>query len=174
MVSLQVKWAGRTVRQALRFAAALTFAQASGLAQIETAEILTSGVSCGVCAAVSEVQFRRMEGVGKVTISLPKESITLYYKPYAGFSVQAVQRVLDPLNVRILRIRITARGRLEDGPEGKKFLVVGRNRLLVRLPPGAGEISPGEHVVVEGLLIQSGETMECKVAKVAISAKGEK
>jgi copper chaperone CopZ len=157
-----------------KIAAALTLAQVPGLAQVEKVEILTSGISCGVCAAVSEVQFRRMEGIDKVTINLPKEAITLHYKADAGFSAQALQRVLDPLNVQILRLRIAARGRIEDGPAGKKSLVAGRNRFVVWLPAGAGMIDPKEHVFVEGLLIGRGETMECKVATVTIREDGEK
>jgi len=157
-----------------KIAAVLALAPVSGLAQVEKVEILTSGISCGVCAAVSEVQFRRMEGIGKVTINLSKETITLHYKPDAGFSAQALQRVLEPLNVQILRIRIAAQGRVEDGPEGKKSLVAGRNRFVVQLPPGARTIAPKEHLLVEGLLIGTGETMECKVATVTIREDGGK
>jgi len=153
----------------LKMAAALAFAQVAGLAQVETVEILTSGISCGVCAAVSEFQFRRMEGISKVTISLPKESITLKYQANTWFSLQSIQAVLEPLHVQVLRIRVEARGRIEIGSEGKKFLVAGRNRFPVRLPAGTAMIDPGAQLLVDGVLLGSGE---CKVVKISITEKG--
>ena len=154
--------------------ASLFLAPVAALAQVESVEILTSGVSCGVCAVVSEVQFRRMEGIERVAISLPKESITLYYKPGAGFSLPAIQSVLEPLKVQILRIRMTARGNVEDGPEDRKTLIAGRNRFLLRLPREAGNISPKEQLFLEGLLIGSGETMEYRVATITRREDGGK
>ena len=51
------------------------------LAQVDSVEMRTTGISCGVCAMVSEFQFRRMAGVDKVTISLAREAIVIFYKP---------------------------------------------------------------------------------------------
>ena len=42
--------------------------------------MLTTGISCGACAGLSEIYFRRMPGIARITISLSKESITLFYK----------------------------------------------------------------------------------------------
>ncbi|MCC7187047.1 MAG: heavy-metal-associated domain-containing protein [Acidobacteria bacterium] len=158
--------------KSLLTAAVMAFLEVAGFAQVDKVEILTSGISCGVCAAVSEVRFRRMEGVGKVTISLPKETITLEYRPDARFSVAALEGVLEPLNVYILRIRMEARGRFETGPDGKMVLVAGKNRIPARLREGAGTIQQGMQLFVQGLVTGRGETMEYKVGQIRIAEKG--
>ncbi len=150
----------------------LAIVQGAGLAQVDMVEILTSGISCGVCAAVSEVQFRRMEGIGNVTISLAKETITLHYKPDARFSVKDIEGVLEPLKVHVLRMRMEARGHLEAGRDGKMVLVAGRNRIPVRLREGTGVMEPGTQLLLQGLIMGSGETVEYKVGQIRIAEKG--
>ena len=39
------------------------------LAQVDMAAMRTIGIECGMCAALSELSLRRIEGVDKVTIS---------------------------------------------------------------------------------------------------------
>lgn len=160
--------------KSLMAAAMLAGVEVAGLAQVDNVEILTSGISCGVCAVVSEVRFRRMEGIGKVDISSAKETITLHYKPDARFSAKEIEEVLRPLGVHVLRMRMEARGRLETGGDGKMLLVAGRNRIPVRLGAGAGTIEPGAQLLVEGLILGSGETVECKVGRIRNAEKGGK
>jgi copper chaperone CopZ len=160
------------IPKSLVTAAVMAFVQVAGFAQVEKVEILTSGISCGVCAAVSEVQFRRMEGIGNVTISLAKETITLHYKPDARFSVKEIEGVLEPLKVHILRMRMDARGFLEAGRDGKMLLVAGRNRIPVRLREGTGVIEAGTQLLLQGLIMGRGETMEYRVGQIRIAEKG--
>ena len=44
-------------------------------AQVEKAAMKTTGISCGMCAAVSEVYLRQLPGIDKIKISLSQESI---------------------------------------------------------------------------------------------------
>ena len=150
----------------------MAFVQIAGFAQVDTVEILTSGISCGVCAAVSEVQFRRMEGIGNVTISLPKETITLHYKPDALFSAKEIERVLEALKVHILRMRMDARGYLETGLGGKMLLVARRTRIPVRFREGTETIQLGTQLFMQGQITGSGETLEYKVGQIRIAEKG--
>src|ERR1700740_3088880 len=89
-------------------------------AQVETVAIRTTGISCGVCAAISEIQFKRVAGVDKVTISFAKEAIMLSYKPDATFSPRHLRAVLQPLDVGIVQFHISARGRFQE-QRGKRF-----------------------------------------------------
>jgi hypothetical protein len=112
-------------------AAAILASALSGSAQVEKTTMRTTGISCGVCAAVSEFKFRRMPGVDHVTISLPDESITISYKPGAAFSPQLLRQTLEPLSVRILEFRITARGRLQKQTP-KPLFVAGKDTFALQ------------------------------------------
>lgn len=96
------------------FAAVSLFSALSAWAQVEKATMRTTGISCGVCAAVSEFKFRRMPGVDNVTISLASESITLAYKPDAAFSPGEIRQTLEPLDVHVVVFHVTARGRIQE------------------------------------------------------------
>ena len=54
-------------------------------AQVDKAAMRTTGISCGECAAVSEVYLRRLEGIDKITISKSQEVVVLTYKPGSSF-----------------------------------------------------------------------------------------
>src|SRR5262249_10081602 len=91
-------------------------------AQVEKVVVRTTGISCGACAAISEIQFRRMPGVKDVSISLSTETITISYKPGSSFDPQQIREVLEPLNVRVVQFHITARGRVRM--EGENWIFV--------------------------------------------------
>src|SRR5918911_190646 len=94
----------------------LTLWDGAAGAQVGKVAIQTTGISCGVCAAISEVQFRRMPGVDKVAISLSTETITLFYNSDASFDPRQIRRILQPLEVGVVRFQLSARGKvLEDG-----------------------------------------------------------
>jgi copper chaperone CopZ len=156
MASLQVTTA---------FAVQLLAAQIAGFGQVARVEILTSGISCGICAAVSEFQFRRMPAVKSVAISLPNESITISYKSGAAFSPRAIHEVLNPLQVQVLRLRIEASGYMEESRDGKLYLVCGQNRFQVKPSPKSEGIEPGAPLIVDGVVIERGETLELLLMK---------
>jgi copper chaperone CopZ len=159
--------AGSLKRKVFVLVAVLLAAGLGASAQVEKVEILTSGVSCGVCAAVSEFHFRRMPGISKVAISLSNESITLTYKPDAEFSTQAIRQVLDPLKVDILRLRIEARGRVEDSKQGTSFFVAGRFKAALRLKAGMSAPPSGTPLSVEGILNEGVSPAELRVIKIS-------
>lgn len=99
-------------------------------AQVEKVAIQTTGISCGVCAVVSEIQFKRIDGVERVKISLSTETVMLSYKPGAAFASLPIRQVLKPLGVGVLRLEVSAVGRMEEQGE-KRWFVAGRNRFAV-------------------------------------------
>src|SRR5215470_3920168 len=108
------------MRTLLLFALALP-----GWGQVEKVAMRTTGISCGVCAAVSELNFRRLGGVEKVDISLAKEAIMLTYKPGAAFDPRGIREVLRPLEVGVVQFQISARGRVQE-QGGKRLFVAGK------------------------------------------------
>ena len=67
------------------------------LAQVEKAAMRTTGISCGVCAVVSEVNIRRIEGVDEITISMSNETLMISYEPDALFESVEIRKVLESL-----------------------------------------------------------------------------
>ena len=131
-------------------------------AQVEKVTMRTTGISCGVCAAVSEIKFRLMRGVDQVAISLPAESITLTYKPDAAFVPRDLRQVLLPLQVGVVQFTITARGRvLEEA--GRRFFVAGSKERFALLPSATSAAVPDRPVRIEAVVYDHRDPMELKV-----------
>ncbi len=140
------------------------------VAQVEKVAIRTTGISCGACAAVSEISFRRMPGVDKVTISLSQETILLTYKPGAAFDPRRIREVLRPLEVGVVQFLIGARGYLED-QGGRRFFAAGKDRFALVIAGNALVVPPGGPVWIEGVLDDRSEPMEVKVLKLRPSRR---
>ena len=141
----------------------ISFLLASGVAsaQVEKVTMRTTGISCGVCAAVSEVKFRLMPGVDQVAISLPAESITLTYKPEAELAPRALRQVLQPLEVGIVQFTMTARGRVVE-EAGKRFFLAGKQRFVLLASEKSATV-PNGVVRVEAAVYDHRDPMELKV-----------
>jgi copper chaperone CopZ len=131
-------------------------------AQVEKVAMRTTGISCGVCAAVSEVNFKRIPGIDKVKISLSQEAIMLTYKPGAVFSIQQIRDVLKPLDVGVLQFQIGARGRLQE-EGGKRVFVAGRDKFLVAADARSSSAPLSTPIRIEGILNDRAEPMEVKI-----------
>ena len=131
------------------------------LAQVETVTMRTTGISCGVCAAVSEIKFRMMRGVDQVAISLPAESITLTYKPDTVFVPRDLRQVLQPLQVGVVQFTIAARGRVVE-EAGRRFFVSGRERFAL-LPSATSAALPDRPVRIEAVVYDHRDPMELKI-----------
>ena len=142
---------------------ALALASATpGLAQVEKVAMRTTGISCGVCAGLSEIYFRRLPGVDKVAISLSKEAIMLTYKPGATFDPQGIRKVLEPLEVGVVQFQIGARGRVQE-QGGKRFFVAGKDKFILAAAANALAIPLDTPIVVEAILNDRLDPMEVKV-----------
>ena len=118
--------------------ALLSVAAIPASAQVEKVEMHTVGISCGACAAISEVRLRRLDGIAKLSISKSREKVVVFYKPDARFRPDELQQALGKTGVKVTEFRISARGQvLEEG--GRKVFVAGSDKfLLVRsahMPP---------------------------------------
>src|SRR6266446_545876 len=117
--------------------------------QVEKVAIRTTGISCGLCAGLSEYYFKRLDGVDKVTISLAKEAITLTYKPGAAFDPAAIRRILKSMEVGVVQFQINAQGRVEE-QGGKRFFVAGKNRFAMAAAANAPPV--GTPVSIEAIV----------------------
>src|SRR5262252_1164001 len=131
-------------------------------AQVEKVAMRTTGISCGVCAAVSEVNFKRIPGIDKVKISLSQEAIMLTYKPGAVFSTQQIRDVLKPLDVGVLQFQIGARGRIQE-EGGKRVFVAGKDKFLVAADARSPSAPLSTLIRIEAILNDRVEPMEVKI-----------
>ena len=137
----------------------------SAFAQVEKVAVRTTGISCGTCAAFSEVYLRRLAGVDGIKISLSTEAILVSYKTGATFQPKEIRDVLKRTDVGVLQFQITARGRvLEQG--GRRFFVAGRDRFLLAAAADAPQPPLGAPVRIEAMLNDLVDPMELKVMTV--------
>lgn len=131
-------------------------------AQVEKIAMRTTGISCGLCAGLSEYYFKRLEGVDKVTISLSQEAIMLTYKPGATFDPAAIRRILKSLEVGVVQFQINARGRVQE-QGGKRFFVAGKNKFVLAAAGNAPAIPLSTPVSIEAILNDRLDPMELKI-----------
>jgi hypothetical protein len=130
--------------------------------QVEKAAMRTTGISCGTCAAFSEIYLRRLPQIDKITISMSKESILVTYKPGAEFRPQDLRDALGKTDVGIVQLQISARGRIQQ-QGNKRFFIAGKDKFAVVMPPNAPEVPSDMPVVIEAILNDKVAPMELKV-----------
>jgi hypothetical protein len=124
--------------------------------------ILTTGISCGTCALVSEINFRRLAGVEKVTISRSNEAVLISYKPGFAFNPQQLREILKRLDVGVVQFQISARGRVrQEG--GKQFFVAGADKFLLTPDAKSPQLSTATPVLIEGIINDRVNPMELRV-----------
>jgi len=152
-------------KQLLSLSALVLLSVAPAWAQVEKAAMRTEGISCGVCAAVSEVNLRRIAGVDTVKISKSAEAILVGYKPGATFRPAEIRKVLEPLNVGIAQFQISAKGRVQE-QGGKQFFLAGRDKFLLLSSAKAPKVPVGTAVSIEAVLNDKADPMELQVMTV--------
>ena len=138
---------------------------APAFAQVEKVAVRTTGISCGTCAAFSEVYLRRLAGVDSIKISLSNEAILVSYKPDAVFQPKDIRDVLKRTDVGVLQFQITARGRVLE-QSGQRFFVAGRDRFLLAAAGDAPKPPLGAPVLIEAMLNDLVDPMALKVMTV--------
>lgn len=130
--------------------------------QVQKVAMRTTGISCGYCAGLSELSFRRMQGVDKVEISLSKEAIMLSYKPGAAFDPAAIRKILEGWKVGVTQFQISARGHVEE-KDGKKFFRADKDKFALTVTARSPVIPPNTPVLIEGILDDRSNPMGVKV-----------
>jgi hypothetical protein len=150
------------VRKMFLLSALVGWSAVPGWAQVEKVAMRTTGISCGICAGLSEIYFKRMPGVDKVTISLSKEAIMLTYKPGAAFDPPGIRKLLQSWEVGVVQFQISARGRIQE-QGGQRFFLAGKDKFMVASSAKAPEIPAGTPVSIEAILDDHANPMEVKI-----------
>src|SRR5581483_9445501 len=101
-----------------------------GMAQVEKVAIRTTGISCGTCAAVSELYLKRLPSVDKAIISMKNEAVMVSYKPNSSFQPKELRDVLKKTEVGVTQLQISAKGKVQE-QSGKKFFVAGKDKFVL-------------------------------------------
>jgi hypothetical protein len=134
----------------LLFALMLVASAGSAFAQVEKVAVRTTGISCGTCAAFSEIY---------------TEAILVSLKRGAAFQPKEIRDVLKRTDVGVLQFQITARGRvLKQGSQ--RFFVAGRDRFLLAAAADAPQLPRESPVLIEAMLNDLVDPMELKVMTV--------
>lgn len=137
----------------------------SAFAQVEKVAVRTTGISCGTCAAFSEIYLRRIAGVDSIKISLSNEAILVSYKPGAVFQPKDIREVLKRTDVGVLEFQVSARGRVED-QGGTRVFVAGKDRFVLAAAANAPPVPSDMPVLIEGTVNDQVNPMELKVMTV--------
>ena len=81
-----------------------------------------------------EVALRRLSGVDKVSISIPKQQVVVLYKPGTMFQPKDLRSAVKQSDVTVKQFHIQAQGQIETG-SGKQFFVAGKDRFAVASAP---------------------------------------
>ena len=152
-------------RQLLLVLLVLLASAESAFAQVEKVAVRTTGISCGTCAAFSEIYLRRLAGVDSIKISLSNEAVLVSYKPGAAFQPKDIRDVLKRTEVGVLEFQISARGRVQERG-GSRFFVAGKDRFVLAAGPNAPEVPSDTTVVIEATVNDQANPMELKVLTV--------
>jgi len=136
-----------------------------GAAQVEKVAMRTTGISCGICAGLSEIYFRRVPGVDQVKISLSKEAIMLTYKPGSSFDPAGIRKILEPLQVGVTQFQISARGRVQE-QGGKQIFLAGKDKFEVLYAIDSPSVPRDTPVLIEAILFDKVTPMQVKVLNV--------
>src|SRR6266581_7453654 len=131
-------------------------------AQVEKVAMRTTGISCGTCAAVSEVYLRQLSGIDKIKISVSNEAIMVSYKPGATFQPKDIRDALKKTEVGVVQFQISARGRVQE-QDGKRFFVAGAEKFVLQAVPNALPVPFDPLVLIEGTVNDRSNPMELKV-----------
>ncbi len=131
-------------------------------AQVEKVAMKTTGISCGTCAAVSEILLRQLGGFDKIKISLSNEAIMVSYKAGAAFQPKDIREALKKTDVGVTQFQISARGRLQE-QAGKRFFVAGKEKFVLVAAPNAPQIPPDTPVSIEATVNDRVDPMELKI-----------
>jgi copper chaperone CopZ len=138
---------------------------ATASAQVEKVAIRTTGISCGTCAAFSEIYLRRLAGVDSIKISLSNEAILMSYKPGATFQPQAIRDVLKRTDVGVLQFQVSVRGRVQERG-GARLFMAGRDQFTLAAAPNGPPVPSDTVVLIEATVDDRTAPMELKVMTV--------
>ncbi len=149
-------------RQVVLLSALVLAAALPAMAQVEKAAIRTDGISCGVCAAVSEFYLKRLPSIDKITISLKNEAVMISYKPGSTFQPKDLREALKKTDVTVTQMQISARGQVQE-QAGKRFFIAGKDKFALVSAANAPQLPSDTPVMIEAVVNDKTDPMELRI-----------
>src|SRR5215510_9454250 len=106
-----------------------------------------------------EIALRRLDGVDKISISISEQRFEVSFKPEASFQPAKIRAAVAQADVKVVRFRINARGRIHN-QAGKRYFVAGNDKFLLTGSP----VIPSEATLfIMGAVDDSTEPLQLKV-----------
>ncbi len=106
-----------------------------------------------------ELALRRLEGVDKVSISIPKQTFSVTLKPGASFLPGEIREAVAQAHVKVLRFQIDAKGQVRT--EGsQRYFIAGKNRFLVKTSP---TLPTGVPLAILGVVNDAADPLELEI-----------
>lgn len=108
---------------------------------------------------ILELALRRLEGVDKVSISIPKQTISVTFKSGARFDPGGIREAVAKADVEVVRFSIAAKGQVQR--EGtQRFFVAGKDRFLLENSPN---VPTGIPLSILGLVNDATDPLELQI-----------
>src|SRR5262244_388339 len=107
-----------------------------------------------------ETALRRLDGVDKISISVPEQKFQVTFKPGAVFRPAEIRAAVGKAGVKVVQFRIDAKGRIAE-EEGRQIFLAGKQKFLVT---GDAKVSNGS-AMIEGSVDDAGAPMQLKVLR---------
>ncbi len=108
-----------------------------------------------------ETALRRLDGVDKISISMAQQRFQLTYKSGAHFAPEDIRRAVAEADVKVVRFRIGARGRVQE-ESGRRFFVAGKEKFLLDTPQ---QIPADVTLAIEGTVDDSIRPLHLNIAQ---------
>src|SRR5947199_8779003 len=131
-------------------------------AQVEKVAIKTTGISCGTCAAVSEIYLRRLPSIDKINISLKNEAVLVSYKPGSSFQPKDLREVFQKTDVGVTQLQISARGRVQE-QAGKRFFIARKDKFLLVTAANTTQLPSDTPLSIEAVVNDRATPMEVRI-----------
>lgn len=106
-----------------------------------------------------ELALKRLEGVDKVAISIPRQMFAVFYKPEASFIPKDLREAVGKADVRVLRFHVSAHGQVQQ-EDTDQFFVAGKNRFRI---VDSSPLPTDQPVGVMGTVDDSTDPLQLKV-----------
>jgi len=131
-------------------------------AQVEKVAIRTTGISCGTCAAVSELYLKRLPSIDKVAISMKTEAVMVSYKSGSTFQPKDLRDILKKTEVGVTQFQVSARGHVLD-QAGKRFFIAGKDKFVLVSGSNSAQIPLNTPISIEAVVNDRVDPMELRV-----------
>ena len=115
-----------------------------------------------------EIAIGRLDGVEKVSISIPDQVFEVTYKPGAIFRPADLRAAAGQANVTVLQFHVRAQGQVQQ-EAGKRFFLAGKDKFLL---VDADKLPLGVPLSIVGSVNDASKPNELKVTEFKPLPKG--